>query len=325
MNRFKNILYVLNEHISEPSASLIRAISLAKNNQANLTLLYVLPKLSLSSYSRQLNISGHELQEKILAHEQAALDQLRSLLDQSLTIRTKLRVGKRYIESIRAVQADHFDLVVKETDTIEWLDRFFGSDEMHLLRKCPCPVWLMKKDEKADYKHILAAVDFDTGDKDTRNKGSGNDELNPMILDLASSLALSDFASLDVVNAYDVPEAAFISLWVDQPNKVESQLLESEHRLRGRRMEVLFEGLKHKLGSESYSYLSPRQHLVQGIPGREIPKMAKNIKADLVVMGTVARTGIAGVIIGNTAELILSQLSCSVLAIKPRGFVSPVS
>lgn len=325
MNRFKNILYVLNEQIGEPSASLIRAISLARNNQADLTLLYVLPKLSLSSYSRTVGISGRELEEKILTHEQAALDQMRSLLDQSLTIRTRVRVGKRYIESIRAVQADNFDLVAKEVDTVDWLDRFFGSDDMHLLRKCPCPVWLMKKDEKADYEHIIAAVDFDTDNENTRNEGAGNDELNPMILDLAGSLALSDFASLDVVNAYDVPEAGFISLWVDQPDKVERELLESEYRLRGRRMDVLFEGLKDKLGTESYSYLAPRPHLVQGIPGREIPKMAKNLKADLVVMGTVARTGVAGIIIGNTAELILSQLSCSVLAIKPRGFVSPVS
>lgn len=103
MNRFKNILYVLNEQIGEPSASLIRAVSLAKNNQADLTLLYVLPKLSLSSYSRQVGIRKQELQSKILAHEQAALDRMRSLLDQSLIIKTEVRVGKRYLESIRAV------------------------------------------------------------------------------------------------------------------------------------------------------------------------------------------------------------------------------
>ena len=50
MNRFKNILYVLNDQLKEPSASLMRAISLTKNNQADLTLLYVLPTLSLSTH-----------------------------------------------------------------------------------------------------------------------------------------------------------------------------------------------------------------------------------------------------------------------------------
>ena len=42
-------------------------------------------------------------------------------------------------------------------------------------------------------------------------------------------------------------------------------------------------------------------------------------------MGTLARTGVAGLFIGNTAETILEQLTCSVLAIKPPGFVSPVT
>jgi hypothetical protein len=55
-----------------------------------------------------------------------------------------------------------------------------------------------------------------------------------------------------------------------------------------------------------------------------IPAMIRDIKADLVVMGTVARTGIPGFIVGNTAEMILSQIACAVLAVKPPGFVSPV-
>ena len=53
--------------------------------------------------------------------------------------------------------------------------------------------------------------------------------------------------------------------------------------------------------------------------------MASDIKADLVVMGTVARTGIPGYIVGNTAEMILSQIACAVLAVKPPGFTSPVT
>ena len=47
--------------------------------------------------------------------------------------------------------------------------------------------------------------------------------------------------------------------------------------------------------------------------------------SDLLVMGTIARTGIAGFIVGNTAERLLPRIPCSVLAIKPEGFVSPVT
>jgi nucleotide-binding universal stress UspA family protein len=55
-----------------------------------------------------------------------------------------------------------------------------------------------------------------------------------------------------------------------------------------------------------------------------VPESARESQADLVVMGTVGRTGISGLFIGNTAEAILEQVRCSVLAIKPLGFVSPV-
>ena len=41
-------------------------------------------------------------------------------------------------------------------------------------------------------------------------------------------------------------------------------------------------------------------------------------------MGTVGRTGIRGLFIGNTAEAILNQVKCSVLAVKPSGFETPV-
>ena len=60
-------------------------------------------------------------------------------------------------------------------------------------------------------------------------------------------------------------------------------------------------------------------HLLKGSPDEEIPRLSRKIEADLVVIGTVARTGIAGLFIGNTAETIFNQLDCSVLAVKPRG------
>ena len=78
-----------------------------------------------------------------------------------------------------------------------------------------------------------------------------------------------------------------------------------------------------KLGSNTLEYLKPQMHLLQGSPRKEIPALAEEIKADLVVMGTVARTGIPGFFMGNTAETILNKLDCSALAVKPSGFITP--
>jgi nucleotide-binding universal stress UspA family protein len=42
-------------------------------------------------------------------------------------------------------------------------------------------------------------------------------------------------------------------------------------------------------------------------------------------MGTVCRTGVTGFLIGNTAEKVLNNVDCSVLTVKPEGFVTPVT
>jgi nucleotide-binding universal stress UspA family protein len=64
--------------------------------------------------------------------------------------------------------------------------------------------------------------------------------------------------------------------------------------------------------------------LIKGEAGRVIPELAAKKEADLIVMGTLSRSGVAGFLIGNTAEKILHKVDCSVLTIKPEGFVTPV-
>ena len=60
-----------------------------------------------------------------------------------------------------------------------------------------------------------------------------------------------------------------------------------------------------------------------GTPFLEIIRQVLRQKHDLVIMGTVCRTGVAGFFIGNTAENVLQKVDCSVLTVKPEDFVSP--
>jgi universal stress protein E len=79
------------------------------------------------------------------------------------------------------------------------------------------------------------------------------------------------------------------------------------------------------VGKEASDYLKPQIHLIKGNPKLVVPECAREIGAELIVVGTVCRTGIPGLIIGNTVEEILNRIDSSVLAVKPRGFVSPVT
>jgi nucleotide-binding universal stress UspA family protein len=90
------------------------------------------------------------------------------------------------------------------------------------------------------------------------------------------------------------------------------------------KLDFLVEKMNVCVGKDIVDYLRPKVHLVKGKPSIDIPLMVKKYNVDLIVMGTVARTGIPGFIIGNTAESILEQVRCSVLAIKPDGFKSPI-
>ncbi|MBN2318876.1 MAG: universal stress protein [Acidobacteria bacterium] len=67
-----------------------------------------------------------------------------------------------------------------------------------------------------------------------------------------------------------------------------------------------------------------RIHLLKGDAEALIPALVKRKSIEIIVMGTVVRTGIPGFIMGNTAENILQRVDCSVLTVKPDGFVSPV-
>ena len=69
-----------------------------------------------------------------------------------------------------------------------------------------------------------------------------------------------------------------------------------------------------KLGSDAMDYMKPQLHLLKGSARKEIPALAKRLQVDCIIMGTVARTGVPGFIMGNTAETILEQIDCSVLS-----------
>ena len=67
-----------------------------------------------------------------------------------------------------------------------------------------------------------------------------------------------------------------------------------------------------------------RRHLVSAHPMNAIPALARTIHSDIVVLGAVSRTGFKRLLIGNTAERIIDDLTCDVLVVKPQDFATRV-
>jgi len=320
MKRFKNILY-LNEPAVDQASTIARAVSLAVNNQADLTIVDVIPTQVVTA-GIGLPPGGpvsEDLRAAVESDHRKALESMVQPFSERLQVRLDVLVGKTYLEAIRAVLKNGYDLLIKPAENPSWTHRLFGSDDLHLLRKCPCPVWLMKPSEKSNYGSILAAVDFDL-----MAPSPSENDLNREILELAASLALSDSASLHIAHAWEaLAEKTMLSRGGMSPEGL-AAYVEREHERHRKELYRLAEQLRNWISKEAYDYLSPGFHLPEGPAKKVIAPLAEGLGADLVVMGTVARTGISGLIIGNTAEAILDQLECSVLAIKPPGFKTPV-
>ena len=70
---------------------------------------------------------------------------------------------------------------------------------------------------------------------------------------------------------------------------------------------------------------NPVCHLVKGNHREEILRLAVSLEADLVVVGATARSGIVALIVESTAEILAKDLNCSMLVVKPGGFITPIA
>lgn len=236
-----------------------------------------------------------------------ALDELVRQANQCKVEATwKLAVGKAWLEIIREVLRGQPDLVVVGTRDLTGFRRMlFGNTAMKLLRRCPCPVWVVKPGSKNRPLHILVATDLKPASE------------NGMALGIALANMLD--AHVHVLHVVEYPLDRFG--WTGLPDQT---TLRYHQQIRGQAEAVLQE----QLAQTDFRSLGPRCqiHLIDGvgIPDITIQQFIETHDIDLLVMGTIGRGGIAGVMIGNTAERLLPEVHCSVLAVKPPDFACPV-
>ena len=229
-----------------------------------------------------------------------------------------IKFGKPFVEIIRYQQAVNAKLVVKQMEEKSWLSGSIASDDFKLLRKCPTSVLLTRSESDALPKNILVAVDFDRDDS-----ASHADQLNKKMLNTVVHFFDEPDTHCTLFNAFNAPQAGFVSLFADHPDKIVDDMLVSEKRFKGGELNLLSHYFTKELQPKHLS-THFKKLLVQGHAEQVIPQQVEQSKADLLVIGSVARTGIQGFLMGNTAEEVLSNVNCDVLTLKPNGFVSPV-
>ncbi len=310
MKGFQNILFV-SQGLVDESESLKQALSIARNNNAQLKVLILCPKLpkKMADYKEQYELSlVQKLQESInLAREAVKVSEA----EVPLQIDVDSNDVSPAIRIVRQILKNDFDLLVKEAEIKEG-GKGFKAVDMDLLRKCPCPVFLSRPISR-HRNEIKLAVAIDPSSESSEEK-----YLSLKLLKLARSLADTCDGKLNIISCWEYEYEQYLkgNVWI----KVSDSEIAEQVSKEGKATEEYLGNLIAKSAIQGEIQINH----IRGKPENIIPKFVADENIDILIMGTLGRTGIPGFVIGNTSENIVQKLPSSLLALKPNGFVSPI-
>lgn len=186
-----------------------------------------------------------------------------------------------------------FDLVVKSAHRSRTLVHM--PTDWHLLRDCPAPVWLVTAGHGMPRPAVLAAVDPTRRDRTHK-------ALNRRVLDAAVACAANHDAEVHVGWCVTSPEVLG-DLDIIDPRKYEKKMVQT-----------MLPRLKEMVAE--FGIPERNLHTPRGKPGTAMAGLAKQLRAELIVMGTAARRGVQGMVVGNTAERVLTEARCDLLTVR---------
>ena len=248
-----------------------------------------------------------QLEQELVDDRRADLDRLAYWHCHGLSVETAVLRGIAGVALVQEVRRSGHDLLIRAYDrdppgnapTVSPID-------LCLLRTCPCPIWLVRGHGGKSTPHIVAAVDTSTDDPDEQ-------ELNRNIVEQAAFLRDARRGSLTVLHAWRVHGEHLLQPQM-APHVYADMLLRTERTAYERTAALLL-----SCGDRLHD---ARVEIVQGEPPEVIPATAQELHADVLVMGSMSRSGLAGFVMGNTAERVLRLWPGSVMVVKPLEVVS---
>ncbi|GGD69221.1 universal stress protein [Lacimicrobium alkaliphilum] len=313
MEEIAHILFLSRPDLNQ-DMSLRQLRQLCQKSGAQLTLLEVLEPVSQNLFMSE-KVLASQLESKLIEHAETNLKLIaEDFIQAGVKTDTVVVKGKPVIEVLRQVNELSVDLLMLNAESESNLkQRIFGSTALHLIRKCPCPVWAIKSTCYYPMRNIMGAVDLNPDDDDRQRSN-----LNPDIARTTVMLADLLGTPAHLVQAWKLDNEAHLQT----RGGLDDRTLERLHRDMQRHYESRMANFCTNVLSEQQTKI--KTHVVHGTPAHVVAQQTDYHNIDLLVMGTLSRQGILGMLIGNTAEDILNSVDCSVLALKPPGFVCPV-
>lgn len=221
------------------------------------------------------------------------------LQQQGLKVSFEIAWNDSSHKTITQIQKEHgFGLVLKmHRPTKSIKNVILTPEDWKLLRTCACPLLIINQNKPWQNRPILTSVDLG-------NPNENYVELHNTLLKAGYALTQLTKGELHLLSVYPAP--IFSEIYLNREANIPTEIYKIYHELC-------------KEYQLKYNITQKDIHLHSGAPDIVIPQVAESIDAAVCVIGTVARTGISGMLIGNTAEAILDDLTCDILVIKPDG------
>ena len=211
-----------------------------------------------------------------------------------------VRAGVPNVEIVRQSIDDDADLVMLASRRPGVLERtLIGSTAQRVLRRAECPVCVVAPKLHDQTDVVLSAVAFH--------------EQTQSILDVSAAMAEHSGGEWHVLHCLEYPKIGEMRLR-HVPAEEQDAYCADERKKAWDALHEMCDPLEpdHKLW------------LAEGQASEQVAMAVRKLGVDLVVMGTIGRVGLPGMLVGNTAEKLFHSAECSVLAIKPPGFRSPL-
>lgn len=274
-------------------AALRRAVTLAKAAKGRIHVLhaYAWPVRGVLPYDMTIPAG---VADGIRAGIEERLAELREGVEREGVSATAEASAETAIEAVvGAAEKLGAGLIVMGTRGLTGLKHVvLGSVTERTVRLAPCPVLSVKEDDAGGpAQRILAATDFSpTGDHACA---------------VAASLAKQLGAELHVAHAFDIPLTVVTPYEVTIPDG----LIRDSRAAARKKLDATVAALKS-------GGVEPKTHLTEVPAAPAIADLAREITADLVVIGTRGHTGLKHVLLGSVAERTLRLAPCPVLTVK---------
>jgi universal stress protein E len=305
VNRILNILVIVDPTAAEQPA-VAKAALLAEAFNARVELFVcetnASRELRLASHLRERPTAPFVVNLKGMLETLAAPLRARGL-DVSTEVERSAVLHQAVTDRIKRAPAG---LVVKDTHHHSLARRtLLTNTDWQLIRACPVPLLLVKSLPWAYPPRVLAAID----------PGHANDKpaaLDHCILQQASIVSKQLQGELHVVHAY-IPAAVLIAAASVMPvgTTITSEEIAKEEESKRKEIAALISG---------YGVPSRNVRVETGGTAVVLPRTAEWLKADIMVLGVIARSGLTRLFIGSTAEDVLDKLPCDALIVKPSDF-----